>query len=91
LSGGGRGRNGAGWRPAGQFSFPAVSVFRPCLFSTTWPGLILALFSQPANFFNNFPALFLGLFGFVFQCLSFIIINFPALFFKKRVFLSHTI
>jgi len=52
---------------------------------------VLALFFPQVRVFNNFSALFLGLFSFVFCCQTFIINNFSALFFKKRVFLSHTI
>jgi hypothetical protein len=42
-------------------------VFRHHLFSTTWPALFLALFFQQERVFNNFSALFLGLFRFVFS------------------------
>jgi Zn-dependent protease with chaperone function len=60
--------------------------FRLHLFSTTWPGLFLALFFPQERIFNTFPALFSGLFGFVFQWLSLFISNFPALFFKITSF-----
>jgi len=63
--------------------------FSPYLFSTTWPGLFLALFFPQLRIFNNFSALFSGLFRFVFGARFFVISNFSALFFKNRVFLSH--
>jgi len=46
--------------------FVSGSFFHRHLFSTTWLGLFLALFFPQERIFNNFPALFLGLFGFVF-------------------------
>jgi hypothetical protein len=47
-----------------------------------------SFFPQP-RIFNNFSALFSGLFRFVFEARLFVFNNFSALFFKKRIFLSH--
>jgi hypothetical protein len=55
------------------------------LFSTTSVALFLALFFPQERIFNNFPALFLGLFRFVFEARSFIFCNISALFFKKGI------
>jgi len=52
--------------------------------------LFLALFFPQARVFNNFSALFFGLFRFVFQRRSFVFSNFSALFFKITSFLSHS-
>jgi|GEM_PF-6568566 len=48
-------------------------------------GFALALFFPQLRVYNNFLALFLGLFGFVFKARSFIFSNFSALFFKKGI------
>ena len=51
--------------------------------------MFLALFFPQLRVFNNFSALFSGLFRFVFGGQTFVISNFSALFFKITSFLSH--
>ncbi len=84
-----------GW-PSGGISFTQTlsvtcsgSPFRLLLFSTTSVALFLALFFPQLRVFNNFSALFSGLFSFVFGGRSFVFSNFSALFFKIPSFLSH--
>ena len=84
-----RGRSGAGLKLKSYPPSISGLFFSPYLFSTTWPGLFLALFFPQLRIFNNFSALFFGLFRFVFQGRHFVINNFSALFFKITSFLSH--
>jgi hypothetical protein len=56
-----------------------------CIFNKM-AGFVFGFVFPQERIFNNLTTLFLGLFGFVFQCLSFFIINFSALFFKKGIF-----
>jgi len=62
-----------------------LGLFCHLLFSTTSVALFLALFFPQLRVFNNFPALFSGLFRFVFSGQTFIFNNFSALFLKKGI------
>jgi len=77
-----------GGRPSGRLSFTQTlsetysgSFFRHRLFSTTSAGLFLALFFPQLRIFKNLPALFSGLFRFVFGGQTFVINNYSGLFF----------
>jgi len=65
--------------------FPVCFFWLPLL-STRCSASFLALFFQQVRIFNNFPALFFGLFRFVFSGRTFVISNFSALFFKITSF-----
>jgi hypothetical protein len=85
------GEEWAGWNAGIITDFSPVRFSCYLVFSTTWPASFFGSFFWPSNVFNNFSALFLGLFGFVFQHRSFVFNNFSALFFKNKIILSHTI
>jgi hypothetical protein len=79
------GRQRAGFLGAPVIENICGLIFSLLLFSTTWPGLFLALFFQASNVFNNFSALFLGSFRFVFGARSCVFNKFSASFFKKGI------
>jgi hypothetical protein len=82
--------------PAGGISFTQTlsavcsgSLFILLLFSTTWPGSFLGLFFQQERIFNNFPASFLGSFGFVFWTDLLLSITSRVRFLKNVFFVPH--
>jgi hypothetical protein len=62
-------------------------VFSPLFIFNNLVRFVLALLFQPSRVLNNFSALFLALFRFVFLTRPFIINEFPGLFLKRYSFL----
>jgi hypothetical protein len=60
-------------------------LFGISLLSTTWPASFLALFFPQLRVFNNFSALFFGLFLASYVCASFVFNNFSGSFLKKGI------